>query len=329
VGDVVPPLTVTAVRPGAGKPEPLELGEDLGRRAVAFVYFLTSFPVSEDIMVEVLAFVKKEAPGTLALYPVTRIPPEQGIPELAERLRKAGVEAPVILDQDGRVQRLLGVSVVPDIAVVDKGGVLCFRHAVTLRQKVFAEIDVAEALRLAARGEEVPVRDRIDRYYPAEDLVGRSYLDAALPERGGGRLVKLSEHVKPGKLTAILYWSPRCRFSKRAMAGFVNAHRDQGRFVEILSVARSGEDDEVRRYAEQAGIAFPILEDRDRSFSRPYRILTTPTLIIVRPDGVIDSVYTTGTANYYAVLGARIRAILNPRPPARPRPAGAAPTSGG
>jgi peroxiredoxin len=286
--------------------------------------------VSGDIASEVAGFVRREVKGQVALFLVVRLGAKSGVSELKEAMRVLGLDDPVILDEDGRVQQALGVKVVPSISLVDREGVLRVTRATTLSQPIFAGADIREVIRTVGRGDGLRTIEVLERYYPAEDLVGKDFRDVTLPERLTGRPLRLADHVKPGRLTGVLYWSPRCPYSRKAMSGFVWGMRDMGKFLDIVSVVREGDDAEIRRFAEEQKITFPILEDRDRAFSRPYRAISTPTFILIGPDGVIDSVNTTGNVNYYTVLMAKVKAlILKPAAPAPSAPAGGASRSPG
>jgi cytochrome oxidase Cu insertion factor (SCO1/SenC/PrrC family) len=102
------------------------------------------------------------------------------------------------------------------------------------------------------------------------------------------------------------------------MPAFVAGHKSYGaKSLTILAIARDGSPAEIAAFAEKFGIAFPILENRGKRFSSLYRVISTPTLIIIGPDGVVDSAYTSGEINYLPVLMAKIRSLVRKVPPQR------------
>jgi len=317
-GKPFPPLTVQILRPGAGRPEPLDLPAGAGARPFLLAYFMMGYSVSEEIVSEVQHFVTEEAGGKVALYPVVRLGGRYEITELVEKMRLLGLESPVLLDEDGRLQRALGVTLTPHMALIDGSGVLCFTGASSLKQPILGEVDLREAIRMAARGENPPVVPGLAYHYPAVDLVGERFRDFTLPAVVGGQDVRLSDHVKPGRVTALLYWSVWSRYSRQAIpslaAGF-KAYRDK--YLELISVVRlkPGETrDAVEKVISGYEIEFPVLEDRGRRFTTLYRAISTPTLIIIRPDGIVDSVYTSGKADLYSVLLAKMRVLVMQAP---------------
>jgi thiol-disulfide isomerase/thioredoxin len=171
-----------------------------------------------------------------------------------------------------------------------------------------------ESIRMAARGEDPPVVFGLQPYYPVNDFIGSKFADIILPDYKTGEDLKLSDHVNPGRLTAILYWGSHCPYSRKVMPAVVLASRNfHEKYLDVISVVRmkSGETQEdVGKYAAETGIPFPILQDRGHRFTNAYRVTSTPTLIVIRPDGILDSVYTSSTANFFAVLMTKINALV-------------------
>lgn len=310
-GEKFPPTHVLVLKPGAETVESLDLGADLGKRPVILVYFLLGHSVSEQVLGEVARFVDTEVPGKVALYPVVRLGLRNGLEELASRLELLGVERPVILDSDALIQKTAGAGVVPHITLIDSEGYVDFEGASSLKQPIFEEVDVREAIRIAARGEEPPTVFRLLKYFPVNDFIGEKFKDLELKDYASSRPLRFADHVGAGKVTAIFYWSPTCPYTRKAMPGIVAAHRQfAGSKLDLISVVRDGTPAEVGDFAEAHGIAFPILADASHAFTSLYRVVSTPTLIFIGPDGVIDSVYTSGNVNYYPIFATRIEKIL-------------------
>lgn len=323
LGERFPGHVVKVLRPGSEKATDLDLSAEIGKRPVVFAYFLFTSPVSEEVMTEVLRFVDQEVKEKVSVYPVTRLGKRYEITELTEKMRLYRIDRPVIMDEDGKLQSALGVGVVPAISLVDKDGILCVVRGSTLRQSVLDEVTIAEAIRKAARGEQPPIVRMMETRSPAEDLIGEKYRNFILTDRRSGASLKLADHVGPGRVTALFYWSPDDRISSTKIPGVQAAWKTyREKYLDVISIVRSAEAGAVAKFAEQQGIDFPILEDRAQRFTTLYRVVSTPTLIVIGPDGIIDSVSTSEKANYFALLQAKVHAMLT-----KPQPSAAVPST--
>ncbi|MBI3448241.1 MAG: TlpA family protein disulfide reductase [Acidobacteria bacterium] len=322
-GIAFPPIKVSALLPGADAPATLDLAADLGQRTIVFAYFLPGYQVSEGILADVRDFVRSGPGKKVALYAVTRVAAGQPVAEMTGRLKALRLDVPVILDQDARVQRTLGVAIVPAISLVDSKGVFCFTGASSLKQEVFKGIAVKEAILMSSRGEDPPAVFGMERYYPVADFIGSKLPDISLPEFGTAKSVSLTSFVGPGHVTAIFYWGPHCDYSRHIMPQIVLAQKTyHPKYLNVVSVATLKEGataEDLRKYEDEAGIGFPVLEDAGRAFTSKLRVVSTPTLIIVRPDGVIDSVYNSDKPNFFAVLSTKVNTLAVKAGAAKPR----------
>ena len=83
--------------------------------------------------------------------------------------------------------------------------------------------------------------------------------------------------------------------------------------MDLISVVNLKDEDEERNCEDTIRahkITFPVLRDEDRRVSGLFKVVSTPTLVIVRPDGIVDSVYTSGKANYLPIFKARVKAVM-------------------
>jgi peroxiredoxin len=77
------------------------------------------------------------------------------------------------------------------------------------------------------------------------------------------------------------------------MPQFVEAHntyRDDGLVVIALNLQES--ESIIRPFAEDFGMGFPILIDRDGEVGDRYRLLGLPATFFIDRDGVVQSVFT-------------------------------------
>lgn len=74
--------------------------------------------------------------------------------------------------------------------------------------------------------------------------------------------------------------------------------------VPVVGVAvRSGSASEEAAYMEKRGLGFPTVNDEDGSLSGAWRIVATPTVVLVKNGKMVH--YTTGISSYWG-LRARI-----------------------
>lgn len=99
-----------------------------------------------------------------------------------------------------------------------------------------------------------------------------------------------------GKTVIIDFWAtwcPPCVFQPPELNAFWKAHRDAGA-VAVLGVEVGGASpDEVRTWADEndAVAEYPILIGADEDLARKFGAMGFPALVIVAPDGSIDSVH--------------------------------------
>jgi len=55
---------------------------------------------------------------------------------------------------------------------------------------------------------------------------------------------------------------------------------------------------------------FPTLVDKDMQIASLYQVVSTPTLVVIRPDGVIDSVLLSGESDLGQALEQKKQQLL-------------------
>ncbi|KEK23220.1 redoxin domain-containing protein [Bacillus gaemokensis] len=120
--------------------------------------------------------------------------------------------------------------------------------------------------------------------------VGKVAPDFELSKLDGTK-VKLSD--LKGKKVILNFWATWCGPCQQEMPdmeAFYKKHKDD---VEILAVnytvsERANGEEKVKKFAEEKGITFPVLLDKDISVTTTYKVITIPTSYFVDTKGVIQ-----------------------------------------
>ncbi len=109
-----------------------------------------------------------------------------------------------------------------------------------------------------------------------------------------GEQVRLSE--LNGRTVIIDFWAtwcPPCVFQPPELNAFWERHRESGK-VTVLGIEVGGASvEEIREWADEndAVAEYPVLTGADEDLARRFGALGFPALVIVAPDGTIDSVH--------------------------------------
>src|SRR5262245_11602684 len=108
-------------------------------------------------------------------------------------------------------------------------------------------------------------------------------------------------------------WCGPCRAEMPAIQRLYDAQRDQG--LTVLAVHGTFQDSEAsaRAFAQELGLTFPIVLDRDGEVSRRYQLHALPSTFIVDRKGIIRDVIFGGPLSE-ATLQSKVDALLEEAP---------------
>jgi thiol-disulfide isomerase/thioredoxin len=114
---------------------------------------------------------------------------------------------------------------------------------------------------------------------------------------------KYSLNSIKGTPLVINFWASWCGPCKMEAPELVKLHQKYGDKIEIyaINVTKSDSISGVHRFADEFGIEFPVLLDKDDEVSTKYRIVAIPTTFFVNKDGkIVDMIAGFGGAEVLA-----------------------------
>lgn len=319
----VPPVNFGAAFPAAkfgnvndvpGQPATVDLATYLGKKPIVFVYWMAGNPRSEKILLDTQAAVDKAGAGKVAFFPIAA--PAFGSTDLGPlkaRIAALKLKAPVLNDEGFRLLQELQVHAVPNIAIVDGEGKLRMTNGGGLTQSLEYKLDVEGAIRRLASTGRMGTYGALTNYYPVTELVGKKCPDFEAPFINDAAARSFSSMLAPDKVNVLIFWSvdcPHCKASLPKLNEWLKGHSDG---MNVISAARITDDATKARTAEYckiSGFNFPTFIDKDMQIGAIYQVVSTPTIVVIRPDGVVDSVLLSSETDLGAALAAKKQEIL-------------------
>ena len=128
-----------------------------------------------------------------------------------------------------------------------------------------------------------------------------------------GKPFRLSE--LRGKPVILNFWATWCAPCRKEVPWLVELQNEYGKQgLEIVGVSVGGDEKGVRRFAEQMGINYRIVES-DAQVTKDYDVWVLPTTVFVFPDGSILGRVQGGVSREWLVKNVR-RLLAAPAPAA-------------
>jgi cytochrome c biogenesis protein CcmG/thiol:disulfide interchange protein DsbE len=142
---------------------------------------------------------------------------------------------------------------------------------------------------------------------PPAPQVGFAAPDFTLETQDGGT-ISLAD--LRGQVVLVNFWAtwcPPCRAEMPDIQQVYDRYREQG--FTVLAVNQQEGEAQVAPFADQMGLTFPILMDRDGSVSARYRVNGLPSTFFVDRDGIVQNV-TLGGPMSEAFIDSQVSSLL-------------------
>jgi peroxiredoxin len=282
------------------------LGEYSSGKYLLLFYWMVGDEGSEGNLQSVARWVAERDDITL----VGIVPPRGGGgTAVAERVRSLGLEIPIIWDEGYRMQRTIRAATVPYITVVDPGRIVRVMGAYNLKHKIIGDITLARYLETALEGGGHPTVSQVPRHYPVTELINEPFIDFTLNSVLENKLLRFSDHIGDGKLTLLVFWSADCGHCKEELPqlnAFYGRHRESLDMVGIVKAPNDAVKQRTTDFINAQKLSFPNVVDRSQKVFGQYRVRTTPTTVVVNPQGRVESVLIGASVDLEEELGALI-----------------------
>ncbi len=266
-------------------------------------YWIAGEETAEESLVSLAQWAKGKPKVSL----VGIVPPRgKSAQQVVQRCQELGLEIPVIWDEGYRMQQTVRAASVPHISVVDPNRVVRMLGAYNLKHKVLDDITLGRYLDTAVGGGGHPTIAEVPRHYPVTELIDGPYIDFTLNKVPDNQVVRLSDLVTDGKLTLLVFWSPdcgHCKIELPELDKYYQRHRDALNLVGIVKVPNDGVRQRTSDFIRLHDLKWPTVVDRAQKVYSDYRVRTTPTTVVVSPQGKVQSVLLGSGVNLDDELG--------------------------
>ena len=294
-------------------PNTIDLSATVGRKPVILVYWIPGNPRADEVFKDVQAVVDEVGSDKVALYGVVLTQPNRGREAVENRVTALGIKVPVLDDEGFKIGQQLRVQSVPNITMLDSHGRLQLTNGASLYQILEYKMSIDTAIRRAAETGKLGRYGYLARYYPVNELVGKQCPDFKAPLLTTSVEKRWSSLLDSEKLNVLVFWSVDCPHCRESLPEFSAWLRANSEGLNVVTVAKSNSDAtkaKTLEFCELNDFVFPTLLDKNEEVSRLYRVTSTPTFVIIGPDGVVDSVMLHGSGSLQRTLQEKKKQLL-------------------
>ena len=154
-------------------------------------------------------------------------------------------------------------------------------------------MDLEKLMRRAAAGRTIGTYGTLPTYQPVTELVGKSCPEFSAKSMGAQSASKMSEQIVDDRVNAFIYWSvecPHCRKYMPMLNTWLKENPGKLNVVSVAAVANPAAKIKTEDFCELSEFDFPVLYDEDAVIRDLYMVTSTPTIVLIGPDGVVDSI---------------------------------------
>ena len=315
-GEKFPAWSFANLNEGVGGPAKIDIASVLGKKPVVFYYWIAGNTRSEQTLLDLQALVNSLGPQKIVLLAVaTPGAVSTDTLPIRQRVQALKVQVPVLNDDGFRLGRQLAVRSVPSINIVDTKGVLRLGGGGSLLQTIEYNMTVETAVRRVAQTGQLGTYGALPTYYPVTELIGKKSPDFDAICLNDGVSRRWSSLLSRDKVNVLVFWSvdcPHCRESLPKVNTFLKGHAAEVNLIGAAKIVGEQMRTKTQDYIRLSGLDFTNLADQDLKIGDLFNVVSTPTFVIIRPDGVVDSVVLSGDADFGREFEEKIKEILKP-----------------
>jgi peroxiredoxin len=305
--------TLRNVNTQAGGPATVNLDGVLGTRSVVLYYWIAGNPRADEVFQELQELVSDVGTERLALFGVVFQRGERDEKAVADRVVSLGIRVPVLQDDEFRLGKRLRVQSVPNVTIFDAEGRLRLTNGASLIQTLEYKMTLSDAVRRVGETGSLGTYGFLSPYYPVKELIGKPCPDFTAQLLSNRVEQRWSSMLSPDKLNVLIFWSIDCPHCRKSLPEINAWLKENGTGLNVIGAAKvTSEATRVKtqEFCELNSFVFPTLIDEDLRIANLYQVTSTPTILFIRPDGVIDSVVLNAEEDFAKTAEAKKRLLL-------------------
>lgn len=294
-------------------PPRIDLAQVLGKKPVVLFYWIPNHVRSERVLQQVQALATELGTDRMAFYAVAVPRPHVPVETIRDRAAELKITVPVLSDEGFRIGQMLQLASVPNLTIIDRDGTLRLINGASLEQVVGYETDMEKVIRRVADKGDLMTYGYLDRYYPVKELEGSPCPDFKAPLLSTSVEQRFHQLLDDKKVNVLIFWSvdcPHCRESLPEINEWLAQNPEGVNVVSAASVSNDAIKAKTREFCELNEFQFPTLVDRNAEVGALYKVTSTPTILIIGPDGVVDSVILSGHGSFGKTVEEKKRKLL-------------------
>lgn len=313
-GALFPADTYDNLNTAAGGAEKIDLALYLGKKPIILCYWIATNSRSEKLFLQLQELVQDIGADRLALFGVAvPRPPALDEDKIRERLKALDIRVPVLNDAGFLIGKQLLVNSVPNISIIDTSGRLRLSNGASLAQVLGYRLDLSQAIRRTAETGQLMTYGHLDRYFPVRELEGERCPDFTAPMLKDSVERRWHSLLDESKVNVLIFWSVDCGHCRKSLPeinAWLKGNPGGVNVVSCASVTSETAKTKTREFCELNDFQFLTLVDSDAEISDLYRVTTTPTIVIIGPDGVVDSALVSGHSDFVQTIEKKRKQLL-------------------